>query len=469
MKTCKAIIVAAGLLLFSLVSCEKDETPPEPPPYDWAFLLEDSKGLSDHLKISSAYWVFGNQYNLHGNEVWYHLTEAHGHPDFISDIENTDVKWVLDVETYLLDYTNHQLFTDIDQRINHLATQVAGKESHISMFYIADEPYLNGKQITRTMLETAIGKLKAKIPNIPTYITFTHDYFSMEENKNAGTQPGSNRGIPNNLDYISFDWYSNGTDGSSKRNIEELVIPTLNKLKAMNSTIPVLLTAEAYDGTLSDHQLPEAIFRYWDLASSDKQIVGVDHFTWADNPSFHGLHSLPRAQSIVKAISKEIRLKRSDVPTDNKIPVYEYLDSHDKANNRYEYRYDSWFWQGWTRTSYLPTDVKFYIRPAGEANSKNLYLCYVDRTEEVNRGYLFLDHRLSTTAEISGEKLAKASKLLGSIYTTQQPGTLPLYEFISDVKGNDHAYALDITEYDGKNGYKLANGGQPLGYVYPSR
>ncbi|HEX5151940.1 MAG TPA: hypothetical protein VFW07_10850 [Parafilimonas sp.] len=468
MKTFKAFIVAAGLLLFLQVSCKKEDGSPAPN-VDWSFLLEDSKGLSNQLRISSAYWVFGNPYNLHGNEVNYHLTEAHGHPDHISDIEATDVKWILDVETYLLDYTNHQLYTDIDQRIDHLANQVAGKESNISMFYIADEPYLNGKQITRAMLETAIGKLKAKIPNIPTYITFAHNYFSTEENDKAGTQPGSNRGIPSNLDYVSFDWYSNGTDGSSKRNIDELVIPTLKKLKEMNSTIHILLTAEAYNGTLSDEQLPEAICRYWDLACTDGQVVGIDHFTWADNPNFQGLTSLPKSQSIVKALSKEIRLKRADVPTDNKIPVYEYLDAHDNANNRYEYRYDTWFWQGWTKTTYLVNDVKFYIRPAGEANSKSLYLCYVDKTDEVNRGYMFIDHRLSTEPELSGEKLAKTSKLLGSIYTTQQPGTLPLYEFISETKGNDHAYALNPEEYNGKNGYKLSNGIQPLGYVYPSR
>ena len=80
--------------------------------------------------------------------------------------------------------------------------------------------------------------------------------------------------------------------------------------------------------------------------------------------------------------------------------------------------------------------------------------------------FFYIDHRLSTDADCNGEKLAKASKLLGSIYITQETGTEPLYEFISNVNGNDHAYSTDKDEYDGENGYQLANNGQPIGYVY---
>lgn len=463
----KTLIILVSFL-FIQACHDNDDNPTVTTEYDWEFLLKDSEGISNHLKISSAYWVFGNQWNLHGNEVWYHLTEAHGHPEWISNIEPTDVKWVLDVETYLFDYPNHNLYPDIDQRINQLASLIAGKEKRISLIYIADEPYLNGKQITRTMLETAIAKIKAKIPGIPTYITFCHDYFSTENLPNPGTQPGSNRGIPNNLDYISFNWYSNETNGSSKRNIEEYVKPTMEKLKKMNPNIPVLLTAEAYNGTLRDEQLPEAIFRYWEYACQETQVVGVDHFTWANNPNFNGLTSLPIGQAIAKAISKEIRLKRTDTPTDNKIPIYEYLDSHQSSVNRYEFRYDSWFWKGWTKTSYIPKDIKFYVRPSGEANSKNLYLCYVDKTAEVNRGYMYIDHVLSVDPTAGGAKLARASKILGSIYNSQEQGTKPLYEFVSDVTGNDHAYSTKKEEYDGKNGYKITNNGQPIGYVYPA-
>ncbi len=468
MKILKFIILFVSLTLLFLSCCKNDAPPLNPTDCDWEFLLEDSEGIADHLTISAAHWVFGNEWNLHGAEVNYHLTEAHGHPDWISDIENTDVKWILDVETYLLDYANHNLFPDIDLRIDTLADLVAGKEDNISAFYVADEPYLNGKEITISMLEEAMGKLKTKIPGIPTYIVFTHNYFLTDNIPNAGTQPGSNRGIPNNLDIISFDWYSNETDGNSKRNIEELVMPTVEKIKELNSTIPILLTGEAYDQTLSDDMLPEAIFRYWDYACSEEQIIGVDHFVWANNPAFLGITALPKAQAIVKALSKEIRLIRTDMATDNKIPVYEYIDSHDKGNNRYELRYDSWFWKGWTTSCYDIKEVKFYIHPSGESNSNNLYMCYVDKTEDVNRGYIYIDHRLSTDADCNGEKLAKASKLLGSIYITQETGTEPLYEFISNAVGDDHAYSTKIDEYDGVNSYQLANSGQPIGYVYPA-
>ena len=468
MKTLKTFGFILALALLSFSCCKNDDTPTDPTDCDWDFLLEDSEGIADHLTISSAYWVSGPPDIVHGDEVNGHLTEAHANPDFIYDIEKTDVRWILDIEWYLLDYANHQVRPDIDAQLDYLATQIAGKEDNIRMFYVSDEPYLPDKEIIREMLEDAIGKVNSKFPGIPTYITFAHNYLLMNDNPNPGTQPGSNRGIPNNLDYVSFDWYSNGSDGSSKRNIEELVIPTVEEIKKLNPTIPILLTGEAYSQTLTDDKLPEAIFRYWDYACSEEQIVGIDHFTWADNPLFQGMTSLPKARAIVKALSKEIRLKRSDMTTDDKIPVYEYVDSHDKSNNRYEYRYDSWFWRNWTTTCYIIKEVKFYILPSGESLTNDLYLCYVDKTEEVGRGYLFIDHRFSTDAGCNGENLARASKLLGSIYISQEAGTVPLYEFISGVSGNDHAYSTDKDEYNGKDGYQIVNNGHPIGYVYPA-
>ncbi len=468
MRIFKISILVFALAFIFQSCCQREDPPLNPTNCDFDFLLEDSEGIADHLTVSSSYWVSGAADALHASEVDGYLTEAHVSPDFISDIEKTDVGWILDIEWYLLDYANHQVRPDIDAQLDYLATQIAGKEDKIKLFYVSDEPYLPEKEITRQMLEEAIGKVKAKFPGIPTYITYAHNYFFTDKLSKPGTQPGSNRGIPNNLDYISFDWYSNGSDGSSKRNIEELVMPTMAKLKEMNPTIHVLLTGEAYSQTLTDDKLPEAIFRYWDFACTDDQIVGIDHFTWANNPLFQGMTSLPKARAIVKAISKEVRLKRGELTTDNKIPVYEYLDSHDAENNRYEYRYDSWFWKGWTKSCYIIKELKFYIKPSGEPNANDLYLCYVDKTSEVDRGYMYLDHRLSTDANCNGEKLAKPSKLLGSIYTTQEAGTVPLYEFYIDAPGTDHAYSTNIDEYEGKNDYTIANNGQPIGYVYPA-
>jgi len=458
------LILIPAIFILTITGCKKD-TPPDPvPECDFEFLIQDTEGLPEHLTVNAAHWVFGNAYNLHGAEVNYHLTEAHGHPDFISDIENTDVKWVLDVETYLLDYANHDLFPDIDARIDTLAEQVRGKEENISFFYVADEPYLNGKEITRTMLETAIAKLKEKIPGIPSYIVFTHNYFLTKELSGPGTQPGSNRGIPSNLDIIAFDWYSDVTDGSSLRNIEEYVKPTVEEIKKINPDIPILLTGEAFNKNIPDERLPEAIFRYWDLAAGEPQIIGVDHFLWANNPGFNGLTSLPKAQSIVKALAKEVRKVTGRLPTDNKIPVYEWYHKSEYEGVKYEYRYDSWFWRNWTKSCYLIKEVKFYIRPSGEPDSKDLYLNYVKKT--LDNGIVWIDHQLSGDKMAGGQPLARESKLLGSVYKTEQPGTFPLYEFISDDAGHDHAYSTDKTEYDGVDNYRLANDGKPMGYVY---
>ena len=241
------------ILIFAVVltffSCNKEETPEPPPNCDWDYLLEDNQGLSDNIKISTAYWVFSSQ-GQYSQEANQYLTLAHGNPDYISDVENTDMGWILDIEWYLLDYANHKLRDDIDAQLAYLMTQVEGNIDKIKILYVADEPYLPGKEITREMLETAIGKVHEYFPGIPVYITFARDYFVTTENDAPGVQPGSERGIPNNLDYVSFDWYSDDSGGDTKKNVDEQVKPTLEiiriwcKVRVPGFCLPLKLLTE---------------------------------------------------------------------------------------------------------------------------------------------------------------------------------------------------------------------------------
>jgi hypothetical protein len=458
-----------GWLLFVLLfvtACKDDEIVPENQ-CDWDYLLQDHQGIADNIKISTAYWVFSSG-GQHSAEANHYLTLAHGNPDYISDVEQTDMGWILDIEWYLLDYANHKVRDDIDAQLAYLTTQVEGKLDSVKMFYVADEPYLPGKEITREMLEFAINKVNEYFPGIPTYITFARDYFVTTPNEEPGTQPGSKRGIPQNVDYISFDWYSDDSDGDSRKNVEEQVKPTLEIMNSMAPGKPVLLVVEAFDRMLDDTRLPEAVFRYWDLACSNPSVAGLDHFLWMNDPNFHGLTSLPITREVVKALSTEVRRKIGMPPANDHIPVYEYVDAHQENKNRFEYKYDAWFWRGWTKTCYLPKKVAFYLAPAGKENTQDLYLCYVDKTKEVKRGYPFYDHRLSTDKNCGGEQLARGSKLLGGIFTSQVEGTVPLYEFVSNDKGEDHAYSTDPNGFDDVKGYSVANNGEPIGFVYPA-
>ena len=454
-------LIAIALIVFG---CKKEETPP-PSNCDWDYLLEDHQGITDNIKISTAYWIFsaGGQ---HSQEANHYLNLAHGNPDYISDVENTDMGWILDIEWYLLDYENHKVRDDIDAQLQYLMTQVEGNVDKIKIFYVADEPYLPGKEIDREMLETAINKVKEYFPDIPVYITFARDYFVTTENPAPGVQPGSKRGIPDNLDYVSFDWYSDDSGGDTKKNVDEQVKPTLEIMNEMAPEVPVLLTVEAFDRMLKDPRLPEAVFRYWDLACTNSSVTGLDHFLWMDDPNFHGLTSLPRTRETVKALSTEVRIKNNIEPANNHIPVYEYTDSHQEDKNRFEYKYDAWFWLGWTKTCYIPKGIAFYLPPADEEGTQKLYLCYVDKTKDVDRGYPFIDHRLSTNPDCNGEKLARESKVIGGIFTEQKQGTVPLYEFTSNDKGNDHAYATNKNAFKDVKGYSVSNNGDPIGYVY---
>ncbi len=420
--------------------------------------LMSSTGLHPHLTVSSAYWVFGNELNLHGDEVNHYLTEAHGNPNLISNIETTDVKWVLDIESYLFDYKNNDLFVDIDQRIDNLAITIAGKEQNISRFYLADEPYLHAKRIPLSRLETAIKKIKDKFPGIPVSMTFQGDTFLKKK-----------RGIPSNLDIISFDIYSKTTKGNFKKNMEKHVIPIVEKIKK-RTKIPILLSAEAYGGNggvhHSDAELIDSIARYWDYADSEPQIIGIDHFTWADNPDFLGLTSLPKSQALVKALSKEVRvnLKSNEMPTDKKIPVYEYVE-HDSKNGRLVYKYHAWFWSGWSKTNYKLKEVKFYLPPNTEPNTANLFMCTIDKKSEANRGYAYYGYQLSLDSTCGNQTLARSSKLIGGIFTSKRLSTIPLYEFSSNGTNSDKAYSTNIKEYQ-RDSYHISNNGKPIGFVY---
>ena len=85
--------------------------------------------------------------------------------------------------------------------------------------YIVDEPYLEWS-LTRSTLEGLITKVRMIIPNRPTYMIFAQHCFdpmanSVNGNCNANVKP-EHRGVPANLDWVGFDWYSNISTADSK-------------------------------------------------------------------------------------------------------------------------------------------------------------------------------------------------------------------------------------------------------------
>jgi hypothetical protein len=81
------------------------------------------------------------------------------------------------------------------------------------------QPYLWG--LTRSVVEAGIAKVKTLYPNTPTYITFGQHCFDPSAACGGAGLPGSSRGVPQGLDLLGFDWYSDGECDGSPATLEE--------------------------------------------------------------------------------------------------------------------------------------------------------------------------------------------------------------------------------------------------------
>lgn len=200
----------------------------------------------------------------------------------------------------------------IEQNLIALRTQLMGTRmidgsslmDKILALYIVDEPYLEWS-LTRNALEGLISTVRRIIPNRPTYIIFAQHCFdplanTTNGNCNSDVNP-EHRGIPYNLDWVGFDWYSNVSEPGSKCTRYDL--PTYSRVKTDTSQASfdcriaqgvkrlkdlawqpiVLLTESRNDWIWSETDLIREIDRYISLARSEPQIIAVDLFQWMHN------------------------------------------------------------------------------------------------------------------------------------------------------------------------------------------
>ncbi|MBI5545462.1 MAG: hypothetical protein HY901_16370 [Deltaproteobacteria bacterium] len=389
---------------------------PDAAPYDPC----PAGGLGGHLQLVSAHWAASGAYGDHLGELAEAMSAGHVTPPYLGSLGATSPDVIVDVIWYL--FTNRgELAPYLSDNLDRLQRELAGRESRVRAFYVFDEPYLDVHATPRTVLEQGIAALKTRFPNIPAYITFAHHCFdpAVSDSACAALAPGQ-RGIPANLDWASFDWYSTGTCGSTPATLEEQfdchVRAGVTRLKALAPNLRLLVTGEGFDLFLPEPNAIEAIHRSFGLGLSEPQVLGVDYFLWASTPRFHGLSELPAARATVRAFGRQV-LGACGRPPDSKIPVFEWSRS---AVPDFDYR--PWYWEGWESSGYSPAGVAFALPPTGTPGTSPLYSCTLERAGGVvDHGYL------TRSGTCDGAQLLGAPASIGGIFTSQAADTVPLY------------------------------------------
>ena len=274
-----------------------------------------SAGVKNNKSLHiSAYWVATEAYGNHWNEVSGKLTAAHVTPEFVAS-SNGDTKLIVDVFWYLFDMQGG-LSPQIDENLNSLESILAGQENKILAFYVFDEPYVTGHNTPRSVLEAGIAKLKERFPDTPTYITFGLHCFDPEFSYSVCSVPANKRGVPSNVDWVSFDWYygsyndaprSCGTDIES--HFQCHIVNGVSRLEVLHDG-DIWLTGEALTlFTRDEATLVELAHKYFNLANSRPRVIGIDFFVWADIPpeNFLGLVSMPTLRNVVEGFALNVR------------------------------------------------------------------------------------------------------------------------------------------------------------------
>jgi len=273
-----------------------------------------SAGADNKSLHISAYWVATGAYGNHWDEVSGKLTAAHVTPEFVAS-SNGDTKLIVDVFWYLFDMQGG-LSPQIDENLNSLESMLAGQENKILAFYVFDEPYITGHNTPRSVLETGIAKLKERFPDTPTYITFGLHCFDPEFSYSVCSVPANERGVPSNVDWVSFDWYygsyndaprSCGTDIES--HFQCHIVDGVSRLEVLHDG-DIWLTGEALTlFTRDEATLVELAHKYFNLANSRPRVIGIDFFVWPDIPpeNFLGLVSMPTLRNVVEGFALNVR------------------------------------------------------------------------------------------------------------------------------------------------------------------
>ncbi len=409
-------------------------------------------GGGGHVRITMAYWAGSSAYGDYLRELVAAIPAGHVDLNRLSSALPGGVDLIVDLHWELFDYTTHRARSDLEGRLDAVEAAVCPVLNRVRALHLIDEPYIASHRIPRSELGTVISAVKNRFPEIPTYITFAHDCFDPSSSDPVCTVPDRNRGIPDGLDWVGFDWYNDSNDLSvASQHIDTKIAPTVARIRQLAPTARIILVPEAYtDGNRTEYAVVFVLYDYFKLASENLSIHGVDFFLWADVPQegFLGLHSLDSARAAARMFGRWVRKGCGESP--DLIPISQWYSASGP-----DYRYEPWIWEE-RRPGYRVDGVAFALPPEGTPGTVPLYHCLVDRTTSV-------DSYLTTDPRCDGAPTVAQPVVLGGIYTSQAPGTVQLHQYEQRGFPWDHAYTISPNAQL-PPGYEYK---WPIGWVHP--
>lgn len=192
--------------------------------------------------------------------------------------------------------TNYDIHPQYQARWNIFVSDnnLSQNISAIAAFYVADEPVWNG--ITFSELKIAADAIKASFPAVPTATIEAPDGIRDLQ-------------VPLSIDWIGFDRYGVAKPDTDPEYLSELA---LIKSKRSRPDQKILLVMDAQwlpfygDAGYLPRRMKSVATRYYSLAKSDPDIVGIIGYLWPsgfDHRNQLGARHLP-----VKVIDEHVRI-----------------------------------------------------------------------------------------------------------------------------------------------------------------
>lgn len=402
----------------------------------FAFCYSNKAECVNHLHTASAYWVESQAFGSHWNEVK-SLQAAHFDSSNFTILSTSNVKAILDVYDYvfspqcaILPHAASVL------KILHHNLDSQGLLPKILALYVYDEPFING--CTLETVETGLALLKSVFPSIPTYITFARHCFDPEFPDPACR--ATKRGIPQNLDWIGFDWYMDHLEGCGGTNLADQftcrIVGGVSKLANLAPTKKAVLIPDCLTLSFGEDVLLDLVHRYYLFGRTASNVVMLDFFLWSNVPNqFNGLVSMPSLRATVNAFSRQVDMECGN-PSEI-IPVFQYaLPGKDLF-------YTSWVWNDYVKSGYVAQGAQFAIFHTSHPNVVPFFECEIKQQNTAGVAY---NHWLTTSPTCDNIPHQGTPLILGGVFTEQAANTVPLWRYCSIAYPWYHLY----TPYSGE-------------------
>jgi hypothetical protein len=191
-----------------------------------------------------------------------------------------------------------ELISNYESAVQGLVTMFSGYEDYIGAFTPIDEPY--HRNVSQAELETAIAALKDAFPGIPIYVNFAPTV----------VYGLTSQTLPAGADWLAFDLYESGEEQPVEMTDIQAMVDHLKSIKSPDQKLFIIPpSAMNLVATYTDQQLADRINSFYNLMSSDDEIIGMMVFP-ADGcrqVEFDGIGTtIPLALAAQQAVGAQI-------------------------------------------------------------------------------------------------------------------------------------------------------------------